>query len=87
MENHPSKPLLKLSTQPFEGTLLEKVTCFGEFFQLSVAMVKFLLNKLGILSNAKKFASPSHSWKRERRGGDGLFFLLFKKKRKRDGFE
>ena len=28
VENQPSKPLLKLSTQPFEGTLLEKVTCF-----------------------------------------------------------
>ena len=52
------KPLLKLSSQPFEGTLLEKVVCFGEFFQLSVAMVKFLLKKLGMLSNDKKFAKP-----------------------------
>ena len=78
--------ILKLSTQPFEGTLLEKVTCFGEFFQLSVAVVKFLLNKLGMLSNAKKLQSPSHSWKRKRRRGDGLFFLLFKKKRKRESF-
>ena len=38
-------------------------------------MVKFLLNKLWYALNAKKNAkAPSHSWKRERRGGDGLFF-------------
>ena len=45
-------------------------------------MVKFLLNKLWYALNAKKNAkSPSHSWKRERRRGDGLFLLLFKKKK------
>ena len=68
VENHPSNPLLKLSTQPFEGTLLEKVTCFGEFFQLSVAMVKFLLIELGILSNSKKFSKPLLILGRGKRG-------------------
>ena len=38
-------------------------------------MVKFLLNKLWYALNAKKNAKgPSYSWKRERKGGDGLFF-------------
>ena len=46
VENQPSKPLLKLSPQPFEETLLEKVTCFGELFQLIVAMENYLLIKL-----------------------------------------
>ena len=46
-------------------------------------MVKFLFNKLWYALNAKKNAkAPSHSWKRERRGGDGLFFLLFKKRKR-----
>ena len=38
-------------------------------------MVNFLLNKLSYALNAKKNAKArSHSWKRERRGRDGLFF-------------
>ena len=80
------KPLHKLPTQPFEGTLLEKVTCLDEFFQLSVAMVNYLLIKIYYALNTKKIAkAPSHSWKRERRGGDGLFFLLFKKRKRESG--
>ena len=49
-------------------------------------MVKFLLNKLGMLSNAKKFAKPLLILGRgERRGGNDLFFLLFKERKRESG--
>ena len=85
MEHHPSKPLLKLSTQPFEGTLLEKVTCFDEFFQLSVAMVNYLLIKIFYALNTKKIIKALLILGRGK-GGEVMASssLLFKKKRKRE---
>ena len=74
MENHPHNLYLSSLLNPLKEHCL-KGNLFWCFFQLSVAMVNYFLIKFCYALNTKEFTkAPSHSWKRERRGGDGLFF-------------